>query len=76
MSRKDKKIEIKVSDASVKVGADTFEGYELTAGKQVIGQIAELNDQFAIVKNGNTEAFFKKLEMAVEVLIENYNLTK
>ncbi|HET1006581.1 TPA: DUF2969 domain-containing protein, partial [Streptococcus pneumoniae] len=27
-------------------------------------------------KNGNVDSFYKKLEKAVEILIENYNLAK
>ena len=66
MSKKDKKIEIQLTDAKVTVGKDSYEGYVLTIGKKVIGEIAELDSQFAIIKNGK----------AVEILIENYNLTK
>ncbi len=76
MSKKDKKIEIQITDSKVKVGADQFDGYSLAIGKKVIGEIAELDGQFAIIKNGNAESFYKKLEKAVEILIENYNLTK
>ncbi|CAG5917487.1 putative cytoplasmic protein [Streptococcus pneumoniae] len=72
MSKKDKKIEIQVADAKVNVGKDSFE----TIGKKVIGEIAELDGQFAIIKNGNVDSFYKKLEKAVEILIENYNLAK
>ena len=45
-------------------------------GKKLIGEIAELDDQFAIIKNGNVDSFYKNLEKAVEILIENYNLAK
>ena len=76
MSKKDKKIEIQVADAKVSVGKDSFEGYVLTIGKKVIGEIAELDGQFAIITNGNVDSFYKKLEKAVEILIENYNLAK
>jgi hypothetical protein len=76
MSKKDKKIEIQLADAKVTVGKDSYEGYVLTIGKKVIGEIAELDSQFAIIKNGNVDSFYKKLEKAVEILIENYNLTK
>ena len=76
MSKKDKKIEIQLSDAKVAVGKDKYAGYTLTIGKKLIGEIAELDDQFAIIKNGNVDAFYKKLDQAVEVLIENYNLAK
>ena len=32
--------------------------------------------QFAIIKNENVDSFYKKLENAVEKLIETYNLSK
>ena len=76
MSKKDKKIEIQLSDAKVEVGKEKYDGYTLTIGKKIIGEIAELDNQFAIIKNGNVDAFYKKLDQAVEVLIENYNLAK
>ena len=76
MSKKDKKIEIQLSDAKVVVGKDKYAGYTLTIGKKLIGEIAELDDQFAIIKNGNVDSFYKNLEKAVEILIENYNLAK
>ena len=76
MSKKDKKIEIQLTDATVLVGQEKFEGYILTIGKKIIGEIAELDNQFAIIKNGNVDSFYKKLEKAVKILIENYNLAK
>ncbi|MGT2665977.1 DUF2969 domain-containing protein [Streptococcus rifensis] len=76
MSKKEKKIEIQLADATVPVNGENYDGYVLTLGKKEIGQIAELSEkQFAIVKNGNAETFFKSLEKAVENTIENYNLT-
>ena len=76
MSKKDKKIEIQWSDAKVAVGKDNYDGYTLMIGKKLIGEIAELDNQFAIIKNGNVDSFYKNLEKAVEILIENYNLAK
>ena len=76
MSKKDKKIEIQIIDSKVKVGSDEFDGYTLSIGKKVIGEIAEFDGQFAIIKNGNVDVFYKKLEKAVENLIETYNLSK
>ena len=76
MSKKDKKIEIQLADSQIKVGTDQYEGYVLSIGKKVIGQIAEFNEQFAIIKNENVDSFYKKLENAVEKLIETYNLSK
>ncbi|MBF0786642.1 MULTISPECIES: DUF2969 domain-containing protein [unclassified Streptococcus] len=75
MSKKDKKIEIQLEEGSVQVNGEKFPGYTLTIGKKVIGEIAELaENHFAVMKNGNTESFYKKLEKAVGNVIENYNL--
>lgn len=76
MSKKDKKIEIQISESSVKVGNESYEGYQLTIGKKVIGEIAELGEaNYAVLKNGNAESFYKNLEKAVGNIIENYNLS-
>ncbi|HEM5983894.1 TPA: DUF2969 domain-containing protein [Streptococcus suis] len=76
MSKKDKKIEIQIEDSKVLVNKEEFAGYRLVIGKKVIGEIAELaENNFAVVKNGNTENFYKKLDKAVENIIENYNLS-
>ena len=76
MSKKDKKIEIQIVDSKVTVGKDTFDGFTLSIGKKTIGEIADMASQFAIIKNGNVDSLYKKLEKAVEILIENYNLNK
>ena len=76
MSKKDKKIEIQIVDSKVLVGKDTFDGFTLSIGKKTIGEIADMAGQFAIIKNGNVDSLYKKLEKAVEILIENYNLNK
>ena len=76
MSKIDKKIEIQIVDSKVIVGKDTFDGFTLSIGKKTIGEIADMAGQFAIIKNGNVDSLYKKLEKAVEILIENYNLNK
>ncbi len=76
MAKKDKKIEIQIEDSRVKVGGQEFSGYRLSIGKKTVGEIAELaDDQFAVLKNGNTESLYKKLEQAVGNVIESYNLS-
>ena len=50
MSKKDKKIEIQLADAKVTINNANVDGYNLTAGKKVIGEIAELDNKFAVVK--------------------------
>ena len=70
MSKKDKKIEIQLADAKVAINNANVDGYNLTAGKKVIGEIAELDNKFAVVKNGEVEALFKTLEQAIESIIE------
>lgn len=76
MSKKDKKIEIQLADAKVTINNANVDGYNLTAGKKVIGEIAELDNKIAVVKNGEVEALFKTLEQAIESIIENYNLNR
>lgn len=76
MSKKDKKIEIQLADAKVAINNANVDGYNLTAGKKVIGEIAELDHKLAVVKNGEVESLFKTLEQAIESIIENYNLNR
>lgn len=74
MSKKDKKIDIQLTDAKVSVEGQTVEGFELTIGKRVIGSIAELDSKFASLKNGKVDSFFKTLDLAVTHIVEDYNL--
>ncbi|MGT2957788.1 hypothetical protein A9Q68_02115 [Streptococcus bovimastitidis] len=74
MSKKDKKIEIKIIDQKVSLENAMVDGYQLQIGKRTVGEIAELDDKFVVIKNGSAESFFKTLEQAVENIIENYNL--
>ncbi|MGJ0022597.1 DUF2969 domain-containing protein [Streptococcus dysgalactiae] len=74
MSKKDKKIEIQLIDHEVLVNQTKIDGYQLQIGKRVVGEIAELDEKFAVLKNDTVDSFFKTLEQAVENIIENYNL--
>lgn len=74
MSKKDKKIEIQMIDHKVSLENNMIDGYHLQIGKRFVGEIAELDDKFVVVKNGSVESIFKSLEQAVENIIENYNL--
>lgn len=74
MSKKDKKIEIQMIDHKVSLENNMINGYHLQIGKRLVGEIAELDDKFVVVKNGSVESIFKSLEQAVENIIENYNL--
>ncbi|HEP6832206.1 TPA: DUF2969 domain-containing protein [Streptococcus pyogenes] len=74
MSKKDKKIEIQLIDHKVMVNEARIDGYQLQIGKRVVGEIAELDEKFAVIKNDTVDSFFKTLEQAVENIIENYNL--
>lgn len=74
MSKKDKKIEIQISDAKVEVNNTKIDGYQLVISKRLIGEIAELDDRFALVKDGKVDSFYKTLDQVVEKIIENYNL--
>ncbi len=74
MSKKDKKIEIKLVESKVELEGKKVDGYQLLIGKRLVGEIAELDDRFAVLKKSTVESFFKTLEQAVENIIESYNL--
>ena len=74
MSKKDKKIEIQLIDHKVIVNETKIDGYQLQIGKRVVGEIAELDEKFAVLKDDSVNSFFKTLEQAIENIIENYNL--
>ena len=76
MSKKDKKIELQLSDSKVTINNAKVDGYALQTGKKTIGEIAELENRFAVVENGEVKAFFKNLEQAIESTNENYNLNR
>lgn len=71
MSKKDKKIEIQLIDHKVMVNQTKIDGYQLQIGKRVVGEIAELDEKFAVIKNDTVDSFFKTLEQSVENIIEN-----
>lgn len=75
MSKKEKKIEMQLCDQQVTVNNTKIDGYQLQIGKRVVGEIAELDGKFAVLKDSTVDAFFKTLEQAVENIIENYNLS-
>lgn len=72
--KKDKKIEVQVSDAKVTINDVKVDGYQLTIGKKLIGEIAEFDDRFGVLKNGKVDGFHKSIEQAVESLLATYNL--
>ncbi len=74
MSKKDKNIAIQLTDSQVDINNTKVAGFSLMVGKKLIGEIVELDEKFAVVKNGDVESFSKTLEQAVESIIETYNL--
>ncbi|ARS62530.1 DUF2969 domain-containing protein [Streptococcus mutans] len=74
MRKKDKKIEIQISDKQVEANGTKMVGYQLTIGNKLIGEIAEIDDKFAVIKNAAVVDFHKNLETAVEAIIQTYNL--
>lgn len=45
-----------------------------TIGNKLVGEIAEIDDKFAVIKNAAVVDFHKNLETAVEAIIQTYNL--
>lgn len=76
MSKKDKKIELRLVDSDIDVNNAKVSGYSLIVGKKVIGNIAEIDGKFAIVENGEVNTFFKTLNQTMEHIIEKYNLNR
>ena len=57
MAKKDKKIEIQLVDAKVTVNATSVDGSQLVIGKRIVGNIAELDGKFAVIKNEQVASF-------------------
>lgn len=74
MAKKDKKIKIQLVDAKVTVNATSVDGSQLVIGKRIVGNIAELDGKFAVIKNEQVASFYKTLDQAIESIIEDYNL--
>ncbi len=74
MAKKDKKIEIQLADAQILVSGKKLAGYALTIGKRTVGQIVEVDGQFAIVEDESIKNSYKDLDQAVQSIIEKYNL--
>ncbi len=74
MAKKDKKIEIQLADAQILVLGKKLAGYALTIGKRTVGQIVEVDGQFAIVEDESIKDSYKDLDQAVQSIIEKYNL--
>ncbi|HFH7207626.1 TPA: DUF2969 domain-containing protein [Streptococcus agalactiae] len=76
MSKKDKKIEIQILDAQVTVNGTKVDGYQLVIGKKIVGQIAELDSKFAVIKGEQVSGFYENLDQAMGNIIEEYNLNR
>ncbi|MFS1663795.1 DUF2969 domain-containing protein [Streptococcus sp. zg-JUN1979] len=74
MAKKDKKIEIQLTDALVDVNGNQVEGSQLIIGKRVVGDIVELDSKFAVIKDAQVDTFYKTLDQAMAAIIEDYNL--
>ncbi|MCS4487744.1 DUF2969 domain-containing protein [Streptococcus sciuri] len=74
MAKKDKKIEIQLIDAKVKVNETFVDGSQLVIGKRIVGNIVELDGKYAVIKNEQVASFYKSLDQAIENVIEEYNL--
>ncbi|TWS95405.1 DUF2969 domain-containing protein [Streptococcus sp. sy018] len=74
MSKKDKKIEVQVLDAKLDVNGQNVAGYQVVIGKKTIGEMVELNKQFAVLKNGAVDSLYKTFDQGIGHIIELYNL--
>lgn len=74
MSKKDKKIEVQILDAQLTINGQKVAGYQLVIGKKIIGELVELDQQFAILKNGAVDSLYKTFDQGIGHIIETYNL--
>lgn len=74
MSKKDKKIEVQVLDAQLTINDQQVAGYQVVIGKKTIGELVELDQQFAVLKNGAVDSFYKTFDQGIGHIIELYNL--
>lgn len=74
MSKKDKKIEVQILDAQLEVNGQKVAGYQVVIGKKTAGELVELEQQFAVLKNGAVATLHKTFEQGIEHIIETYNL--
>ncbi|MBJ8325392.1 DUF2969 domain-containing protein [Streptococcus pacificus] len=74
MSKKDKKITVEIVESKISLSNSEIDGFQLKIGRKVIGSIVEIDEKFAVVDNNDVLSFHKTMDLAVNNIIENYNL--
>lgn len=74
MSKKNKDIEVTVTDSKVKYQGQVKDGLSIKIGKREIAEVVAVDDKFAVLKNGQLENLLKTEDEAINQAILNYNL--
>ncbi|MBS7576806.1 MULTISPECIES: DUF2969 domain-containing protein [unclassified Enterococcus] len=74
MSKKNKDIEVTVTDAKVKYQGQVKDGLSIKIGKREIAEVIAVDDKFAVINNGKLENLLKTEAEAINQAILNYNL--
>lgn len=75
MAKKDKRIEISMTETKKELKGTTYEAYELALGKKNIGTILKINEKSYEVFYGEEDlGAHKNLDLATEALVRQYNL--
>ncbi|MCH4176600.1 MAG: DUF2969 domain-containing protein [Streptococcaceae bacterium] len=74
MSKKNKDIEVTVTDSKVKYQGQVKDGLSIKIGKREIAEVVAVDDKFAVLKNGKLENLLKTEDEAINQAILNFNL--
>ncbi|MDR1568029.1 MAG: DUF2969 domain-containing protein [Streptococcaceae bacterium] len=74
MSKRNKEIEVLVSEKEVIYKGKSLAGLSVKIGKKEIAEVVEIDGKFAVLKQGKLENLVASEDAAVNQAILNYNL--
>ncbi|MBO0412785.1 DUF2969 family protein [Enterococcus hulanensis] len=74
MSKKNKDIQVQVTEEEREINGEKQTVTQLVIGKKIIGEIIPENKNFQAYNDGHVLGSFKSLDDGIEALIRNWNL--
>lgn len=74
MSKKNKDIQVQVTEEEREINGEKQTVTQLVIGKKIIGEIIPENKNFQTYNDGHVLGSFKSLDDGIEALIRNWNL--
>jgi len=74
MSKKNKDIQVQVTEEEREINGEKQTVTQLVIGKKIIGEIIPENKNFQAYNDGHALGSFKSLDDGIEALIRNWNL--